>query len=311
MQVNPDPSSEEYMVLPGHPVYVRPKQDLSNIDAESGIGEMEEKEEEFEKRMNEQPIIDMIYNDGSWEQDSGTIALKSLDELGSVIVGAVLKKTISQMLETDEAKIVQDPAVSSIYPSHDLTCITVSDLDLCVVVPPKKTHHGAEASDSHESVKESREKPEELPPHPSASGQHPTSALRDKHTSKTQLTATNSGVGWNLQQSLQAPVDVNQTSPTRPTLVSKESVHIKWDKPMKPPAEEESDADSLLDSDEDFEERDSHFRRNKNKWHSLSSWKGIQAFREFLAGTSGEKYWNLWIDIDKGRLIHSEEDKQR
>ncbi|KAH9519302.1 hypothetical protein Btru_075215 [Bulinus truncatus] len=52
-------------------------------------------------------------------------------------------------------------------------------------------------------------------------------------------------------------------------------------------------------------------RRKKDKWHSLTSLKGIMAFKNFLEGTHGEKYWELWIDIDKGRLINTEEEKQR
>ncbi|GFN79075.1 regulator of G-protein signaling 22 [Plakobranchus ocellatus] len=291
-KITPDVIADEEMVPAGVTVYVRPKQDLSNVDAESGIGEMEEREEDFEKRMNEQPIIDQLYHDGSWEQGGANIALKTLDELGSVIVGAVMKKTIAEMLEIDEAKVIADPTVSSIYPSHDLTCVSVSDLDLCHVAPQKRSP--GFASDvglvrSKELLGANNERKDDVS----------RSSLFEKGQVKSKDTVT---MGSSPYESKSV---VSQSAPV------KEPMHIKWEKPMKKAAEDESDADSLLDSDEDFEERDNHFRRNKNKWHRLNSWKGISAFKKFLSGTSGEKYWHLWIDIDKGKLIHSEEDKQR
>ena len=49
----------------------------------------------------------------------------------------------------------------------------------------------------------------------------------------------------------------------------------------------------------------------QDKWHSLTSLKGIMDFKKFLEGTSGEKYWELWIDIDKGHLIADETEKQQ
>ncbi|XP_064604416.1 regulator of G-protein signaling 22-like isoform X3 [Liolophura sinensis] len=65
------------------------------------------------------------------------------------------------------------------------------------------------------------------------------------------------------------------------------------------PKSEDSDADSLLDSEDDFEEQDTFFRRPKPKVMGLSSKKGIEEFKSFIAGTHGEIYWNLWLDIDK------------
>uniref|UniRef100_A0A2C9JRT5 RGS domain-containing protein n=2 Tax=Biomphalaria glabrata TaxID=6526 RepID=A0A2C9JRT5_BIOGL len=243
--------AEEEMVPAGNVLFVWPKQDHQTTDAESGIGEMDEKDDEFEKRITAQPIIDQIYYDGSWESGgTGEIILRSVDELGSVIVGAVMKKTIAEMLDIDEKIVLADPAISSIYPSMDLTCVSTDRLENLVVA---KKHSVPEMDFDIETLK---------------------------------------------------PLMVGAAD-------DKEPVHIKWDKPMPKPAEEESDADSLLDSDEDFEERDIHFRRKKDKWHSLTSLKGIMAFKKFLEGTHGEKYWELWIDIDKGRLINTEEEKQR
>lgn len=63
--------------------------------------------------------------------------------------------------------------------------------------------------------------------------------------------------------------------------------------------EEESDNDSLLDSEEDYEEGDTFFRKHKNRTYSLNNRKGIEQFKGFLEGTAGEKNWRLWIDIDR------------
>lgn len=247
-----DHEADEEMVPPGNVIFMYPKQDNQSTDAESGIGEIDEKDEDFEKRLFAQPIIDQIYYDGTWESGgTGQIILRSIEEMGSVIVGAVMKKTLAEMLDIDEKIVLADPAVSSIYPSMDLTCVSVDRLESLSVV---------KASDVEE-------------------------------------------LNYVLQ-SLKAPHEED-------TVADKEPIHMTWDKPMPKSAEEESDADSLLDSDEDFEERDIHFRRKKDKWHSLTSLKGIMAFKKFLEGTHGEKYWELWVDIDKGRLINTEEEKKR
>lgn len=67
--------------------------------------------------------------------------------------------------------------------------------------------------------------------------------------------------------------------------------------------DEESDADSLLDSDDDYEERDSFFRKKKHKTFRLTDRKGIEAFKAFLCGTAGEKNWHMWLDIDRIQFL--------
>ena len=67
--------------------------------------------------------------------------------------------------------------------------------------------------------------------------------------------------------------------------------------------DDESDVDSLLDSDEDYEESDLIFRKHKNRKYDLSTRKGIYQFKRFLKGTHGERHWNFWIDIDRMRLM--------
>lgn len=83
-------------------------------------------------------------------------------------------------------------------------------------------------------------------------------------------------------------------------------------KPKKGKADDnESDVDSLLDSEEDYEEGDvTFFRRHKRKRsYNLRSQKGITHFKRFLRGTAGENLWLLWIDIDKLVLVTSEDDQ--
>ncbi|XP_070194884.1 regulator of G-protein signaling 22-like isoform X2 [Littorina saxatilis] len=75
----------------------------------------------------------------------------------------------------------------------------------------------------------------------------------------------------------------------------------------------ESDVDSLLDSEEDYEEDDvNFFRRHKRKrTYNLSTRKGLQQFKRFLRGTAGENMFYLWTDIDKLVLVTSEEEEAR
>ncbi|CAG5132718.1 unnamed protein product, partial [Candidula unifasciata] len=260
-KLSSDPNADEEMIPAGNVVFVWPKQDQQNISAEAEMEDQVGRETEFAQRMREHQIINQIYSDGSWEEGgTGNIILKSVDELGSVIAAAVIKKTIAGMLHVSEDSIVGDPRILDIYPSKELTCVSVDKLNLCVVVEPSNT------AGSRMSVTPS-----------------PISATPN-------------------------PTDETNTDGEVP---DKEPVHIKWHKAIIKPAEEDPDEESLLDSDEDFEERDEHFRRRKDKWHSLTSLKGFQAFKKFLVGTQGEKYWELWIDIDKGRLISSEEEKQK
>ena len=70
----------------------------------------------------------------------------------------------------------------------------------------------------------------------------------------------------------------------------------------------DSDEDSLLNSDDDYEgERDAFFTRHKKKRrYNLQKKRGIEEFKTFLINTRGETNWNLWIDIDRARLIKDE-----
>ncbi|XP_071965530.1 regulator of G-protein signaling 22-like [Antedon mediterranea] len=59
--------------------------------------------------------------------------------------------------------------------------------------------------------------------------------------------------------------------------------------------------DSLIDSDEEEDDNYTIFTRTKR--YDLSNKKGIDAFKNFLCGNLGEKYWSLWLDLDRGNSI--------
>ncbi|XP_052256163.1 regulator of G-protein signaling 22-like isoform X3 [Dreissena polymorpha] len=77
---------------------------------------------------------------------------------------------------------------------------------------------------------------------------------------------------------------------------------------MRKNVEEESDVDSLLDSEEDYEEGDTFFRKHKHRTYSLCTRKGVEQFKKFLKGTLGERNWKLWVDIDRMRLMANEDE---
>lgn len=72
------------------------------------------------------------------------------------------------------------------------------------------------------------------------------------------------------------------------------------------------DEDSLLDSEQDYDkERDDFFRKYSGKKFFLITKKGVDEFTNFLKGTVGEKNWNLWLDIDRAKLLTGEDDEHR
>ena len=75
----------------------------------------------------------------------------------------------------------------------------------------------------------------------------------------------------------------------------------------------ESDEDSLLDSDDDYDpERDKFFRKSaKKKKFYLVKKKGVEEFKKFLVGTLGEKNWNFWLDIERAKFIKDQTDLQK
>lgn len=67
--------------------------------------------------------------------------------------------------------------------------------------------------------------------------------------------------------------------------------------------QKDSDEDSLLNSDDDYDEERDQFFRQKLRQYPLTRRKGIEKFKKFLVGTTGEKNWNFWIDVERAKLI--------
>ncbi|ESO87501.1 hypothetical protein LOTGIDRAFT_235002 [Lottia gigantea] len=218
--------------------YSYPKSE--STDSESGVGDTEDMDYETESQTNyqdrqspsqstdnqSQSEIESVKNkseDMLKQASTESIVVSDIDELGSVIVGAVLKRSIAEITGVDEEKLEKDERITSVFSDPSLTYLTLEMLE----------HVSYLDSQNEEEIEEESELPDEKP-------------------------------------------DVK---------------------------DEESDVDSLLDSEDDYEEGDEFFRKHKIKTFDLSNKKGIHQFKLFLKGTVGEKYFNLWIDIDRSHLF--------
>ena len=45
--------------------------------------------------------------------------------------------------------------------------------------------------------------------------------------------------------------------------------------------------------------------------YTLSNLKGMIAFKKFLLGSTGEKNWLLWMDIERAKLLDNKDDLLR
>lgn len=208
-------------------VYCVPK--LDNSDNESGLDIGDDTDSVDSKEKDEEPM-ELAQNEGklsSRKGSSDSIVFKNIDDIGTAIVGAVLKRTLSSLLNVDEDEL----------PSELLEKIPGSELSRSISL---------------------------------------------EHLDKI-----------SLQEEVQLSVEDREVS-----RVTEESSPEEEKK-----NEDESDADSLLDSEEDYEECDTFFRKHKMKTYKLTNKKGIEKFKSFLSGTMGEKHWNLWLDIDKTRFM--------
>ena len=110
---------------------------------------------------------------------------------------------------------------------------------------------------------------------------------------------------WYQEQSENEPPKMNKTKLNNTVSVEKE---VKKEELLK---KIESEDDTLFDSDEDYDkDRDDFFLKNKKKYFLVNK-TGIEKFQQFLEGTLGEKNWNLWLDIDRAKLLVDENDLRR
>ncbi|XP_046585614.1 LOW QUALITY PROTEIN: regulator of G-protein signaling 22-like [Haliotis rubra] len=216
----------------GAMVYAYPRSETT--DTESGMGDTEEdRDEELSTDQEAQQTLDTEnQSDQDLQKKFESVIVESIDDLGAVIVGAVLKRCIATIIDEDERSIESDPQIQGMFPRKKYSHITMDMLDHLSIGPNPKEPTQLQEVELEEPEKE-------------------LDQLQEK--------------------------------------------------------KEESDVDSLLDSEEDYEEQDTFFRKHKHRTYDLTKLKGVQQFKAFLEGTLGEKHWNFWVDIDRSRMIKSEE----
>lgn len=63
--------------------------------------------------------------------------------------------------------------------------------------------------------------------------------------------------------------------------------------------------------EEDYNNDGGNHLPAKGRHHDFQSQKGFERFKKFLLGTPGEKYWSLWIDIERLKVIMETARKKR
>lgn len=208
-------------------VYCAPK--LDNSDTESGL-DIGDDTDSVDSKDKDDHRMEVLQNEGKLSSRKGSadsIVFKNIDDIGTAIVSAVLRRTLSSMLNVDDEDLPVE-LLDKIPGSELSRCISLENLD---------------------------------------------------------------------KISLQEEVQLSEEDRE----VSRVTEEIPAEEEKK--KDEESDADSLLDSEEDYEESDTFFRKHKVKTYKLNNRKGMEKFKSFLTGTVGEKHWNLWLDIDKTRYM--------
>lgn len=216
-------------------VYSTPKAEQDNRSEDAELGIIND-DDENDSGKGDDENTDM--NDSlAFESESNQpIMFKNMDEIGSVIVGVVLKTAIRRLTNMQKSEVDKIPEIQQLFPEGKFTDLTVESLERVILQEDIKV-------ELHEETRE---------------------------------------------------LDNAQKISER----------------MRKVMEDESDADSLLDSEEDYEESDTFFRKHKFKMYSLCARKGVEQFKKFLKGTLGEHNWNLWVDIDRMRLMTNHKDIQ-
>lgn len=71
------------------------------------------------------------------------------------------------------------------------------------------------------------------------------------------------------------------------------------------------DSDDDVDDISYFDDEKTELSRERKKKLRLKRRSGILEFQKFLQGTSGEKVWNLWMDIERGKKIADKDELKR
>uniref|UniRef100_A0A4W3GWG4 RGS domain-containing protein n=1 Tax=Callorhinchus milii TaxID=7868 RepID=A0A4W3GWG4_CALMI len=97
--------------------------------------------------------------------------------------------------------------------------------------------------------------------------------------------------------------DDKETAQNAETILPDGQIAAQLDQP-----EVSDDLDKESESEEDNENGPCYLRQRHG--YNLKSRKGIEKFEHFLEGTAGEKYFRLWIDIERLRVITDAKTKQ-
>lgn len=220
-------------------VYSTPKDEPSLDEDESELGiiddDAKDKDDEKDSGKGDDENGDNTDMNESLATESEIVSVSNVDEVGSIIVGVVLKNAIGKLTKLEETEIAKLPEIQEMFPDKSYSNLTIESLDRITFV-----EEGGDKMD--EPVEEENEQ--------------------------------------------------------------------KISEQMQKNIEEESDVDSLLDSEDDYEERDTFFRKHKHRTYSLCERKGMEHFKKFLKGTQGERNWRLWVDIDRMQFMQNENELQ-
>ena len=315
--------------------YPCPKQE--NTDSESGLGDMRDDDVASDRFSAYDEITDHLFSERKeqtpdpQEPPKEPLVVNTLEELGAVLAGAIIKHCLAEISGIKESEL---PRYSKLFPNKKFSNVTMDMFgNVCIATASTRFRDveedlDAEADavseeaklfmDDDEGEKEDQEGKEdneegiEDKEQEGSNGeivQDDKEDVMDQEGAEGKIDQVNNEANVSQEssedkkdlESCEVAEDKEGSEGTKDQ-VSSEG---KKDQESK---DEESDVDSLLDSEEDYEERDTFFRKHKYKTYDLSKKKGIDQFKKFLRGTKGELYWKMWIDIDRSRLINKDED---
>ena len=174
-----------------------------------------------------------------------------LDQLGSLVVGTVLKYVVAETAGIPVEEVLKShKVIKDMYPNNQFTDFQYEDFDkLEFLTQPKPRKPTTESLSDTSLISEP----------PSAKSTTSTREPPSGEIQKQELTRTTSAV--------------------------------------------DSDEDSMLDSDGEYDEdRDKIFKKRRKRFKLINK-KGMDKFKRFLRSTRGEKNWYFWLDVDRGRML--------
>lgn len=115
----------------GSRVFYLPSTKYDITDTESGLGDIDTDDGNSVSEISDnRPISNSVASDNSENAfKRKIIQVKNINDLGAVIVGTVLKRSISRFTKYKEELLQNNPAIKSIFPNDALSNLTVDELD--------------------------------------------------------------------------------------------------------------------------------------------------------------------------------------